>query len=178
MTIEEQVQRINIELKKDGNFTRAAKEVFGVSESTLRKKFKKSGYKRVDNEYVFIEEEHAEKIGRQTGGRLVSNEECQTIDDLVSVDEIQVLTSSIPKEIKENYNILIEMIEGYKKNKHINTGNIIVELPAEENKEFRVTIRINEIIYKAFNNFCEVNKQFTKKELLSQALKEYIENHK
>ena len=48
-----------------------------------------------------------------------------------------------------------------------------------ENKtDFRATIRVNNVVWENFSDFTNKHKEFTKRDLISMALKEYMENHK
>ena len=57
-------------------------------------------------------------------------------------------------------------------------GGLTINLPVEKNKKFRMTLRLNDIVYEEFKEFADANKQFTVKELVSQALKEFVDKYK
>jgi hypothetical protein len=57
----------------------------------------------------------------------------------------------------------------------VNTG-ITIELPEAPIK--RTTIRVNEKVWNDFIYLAEANSEFDKHNLLSMALKEYVEKHK
>lgn len=99
-----------------------------------------------------------------------------------SKEEIEPLSDNVPNfQIPtDDIEVLKEMIAQYKKHKVIDnvpTGTIVVEMPREENGDFRKTLRLNKTIYQEFEKFCSENKQFTIKELVSQALKEFMEKY-
>lgn len=76
-----------------------------------------------------------------------------------------------------NYELIMQMLEEYKKSKNINKFSCLtVELPQEQEKDFRITLRLNDVVYKEFKEFADRNKRFTIKELVSQALKEFIDD--
>lgn len=79
-----------------------------------------------------------------------------------------------------NYDILMEMIDIFKKNKSVNCkdNSIVIELPFEDDKMFKATYRVNKVIHEQFKEFCKQHKEFTVKDLISMALKEYMDNHK
>lgn len=79
--------------------------------------------------------------------------------------------------INNNLDVLAEIIENYKNNKVVDTSNIVVELPTEDDKNFKASVRINDIVWNRFKSFCKEHKQFTQKELASQALLDYIEKY-
>ena len=75
----------------------------------------------------------------------------------------------------------MEMIEAYKsKNTTVNTDKteIIVELPLDESKEFKTSIRVNKVIWEQFKEFCKSNKNYTQKDLVSMAMLEYMQKYK
>mgnify|MGYP004603956937 CR=1 FL=1 len=184
MTLEEIADYINTELAAGRNFTEIAQNDFQCNESTLRKKLTgKKLYKRVGNMYV---------------------RQCQTVTDLnVEVNDVRQhgrhyvtseITSQTPSQnvtqvkkndskylgLINNYELIMQMLEDYKKSKdhRQEVNGLVVELPAEKKKDFRVTLRLNDVVYEAFKEFADKNKQFTVKELVSQALKEFIEKYR
>ena len=67
------------------------------------------------------------------------------------------------------------MIEQYKSNTTVLHQKLIIDLPKSNTKH--TTMRINEIILDEFNKFSDKNKQYSKIDLVSQALKEFIEKY-
>lgn len=58
------------------------------------------------------------------------------------------------------------------------TSNIVINLVDDKHLNPKPkSIRINEFIYQDWQKFCEENKLYSKQELISMALKEYMENH-
>ena len=68
-----------------------------------------------------------------------------------------------------NYELIMQMLEDYKRTKEHGQqfNGLVVELPAEKQKDFRVTLRLNDIVYEEFKEVANANKQFTIKELVS-----------
>ena len=79
-----------------------------------------------------------------------------------------------------NYKIIMQMIAMFKDNKQIDADNksITIELPYEDDKSFKASYRVNKTINKQFKEFCKQHKEFTAKDLLSMALKEYMDKYK
>lgn len=91
------------------------------------------------------------------------------------------------KTLINNSDVLLEMIQVYKSKGAGNgvEGNvpadnkfITIELPFEEEKDFRKTYRVNKIIAKQFEEFCNEHKEYKVKDLLSQALKEFMQKYR
>lgn len=105
-------------------------------------------------------------------------------DDEDSMTRVIKEYDVIPNEqIKEN---LLGLIANYSKINEIiswyesmqdKPQEIKIELPGETKENFRTTIRVNNVVYEEFESFCSKHKEYTKKDLLSQALKEYIERY-
>ena len=84
----------------------------------------------------------------------------------------------IQNYILGNFDILKEIIEKYKTTTTSTTNKIIINLVDDKHLNPKPkSIRINEFIYQDWQRFCEENKLYRKQELISMALKEYMENH-
>lgn len=94
--------------------------------------------------------------------------------DILSNDDMNYLQDFI-----SNHNIIMQMVQMFKNNKQINAENktIIIELPYEDDKSFKASYRVNKTINEQFKEFCKQHKEFTSKDLLSQALKEFIDKY-
>lgn len=72
----------------------------------------------------------------------------------------------------------IDSIKSLFENKNTReSDSIVIDLPKERSKDFRKTFRINDVVYNDFKRFCNQNQQFAIKDLLSLALKEFIEKY-
>lgn len=193
---------INAELKKG----RTQKEIeiidFKVNERVIEKRLKRNGYKKINNQYIkpgniIAEQEHTNILNDSNKENdtyinsmttVIKNDKASNSKDLRKYDN-SMTTVIKNKKLEEN---LIDLLKNYDKLKNIineydkrydkeydrEENKIIVELPLENEKEFRTTIRVNKSIWTQFNNFSDNNKEFTKKDLLSMALKEYMEKYK
>lgn len=133
---------------------------------------------------------------------VVVNKEYVNLNDITKsekVKEVAILYNSINKnsddksmtniirsdvlekkliDLLSNYDKLKNIIDRYDNDQIQEHKRILIELPLDNEKDFRTTIRVNKSIWNEFNKFSEKNREFNKKDLLSMALKEYIENHK
>lgn len=85
------------------------------------------------------------------------------------------------KYLNNNFDVLIEMIESYKSQSAaaaLPKTEIIIELPLDESKEFKTSIRVNKTIWEQFKEFCKNNKHYTQKDLVSMAMLEYMNKYK
>lgn len=79
-----------------------------------------------------------------------------------------------------NYKIIMQMVDMFKQNNQLGAENknIIIELPFEDDKTFKASYRVNKTVNEQFKEFCKEHREFTSKDLLSQALKEFIDKYK
>lgn len=176
MEILELLELVNKELEEGKSLTAIGREL-GVSESTIRKRLNRQGYKRVGKKFVLQEAKEDDRQADRHNARQVQEilkvkpQESESTA-IITADKEQF------KNLMSNYNILMEMVEHYKKSKVVpGDHNIIIELPHEEDKKAKYTLRLNDVVFKQFQEFCNKNKQFTQKELISMALLEYMKNH-
>lgn len=110
-------------------------------------------------------------------------ESIQIIQKVDTVHPMSPIAESVDitqfKELMSNYGVLAEMIEQFKRSKTIDSkdNSIVIELPIERNKQFKFSYRVNDVIHEQFKEFCQEHKEFTSKDLVSMALKEYMDNH-
>jgi len=77
-------------------------------------------------------------------------------------------------ELAKNYDKIMTLINNDKNM----TDDIRIELPVETKDNYRTTIRINNVVWENFKEFCVQNKMFTQRDLLSMALTEYVNKYK
>ncbi|MEG2365044.1 MAG: hypothetical protein RSC26_16205 [Terrisporobacter sp.] len=167
------VDYINLELGKGRTLSDIERSEFGVNPSVISKRLRRLKYKRVNNKFIKHDvgqdvRQFEKYIKLEEGDELLDTGE-KTIADIVTInkDEEKLIG------LIDNYDIIMELVKAKK-----NEIGIILELPNEPGKkETRATIRVNKVIWEQFNNFSDKNKQFTKKELVSQAIKEFMEKY-
>lgn len=93
----------------------------------------------------------------------------------------QVNTPSIPEDslndlklILEDSSTLLEMIQLFKKNTTVLDNKINLDLPESESK--LTSVRLNKKILDDFDIFAEKHKEFKKADLMSMALKYYMDS--
>ena len=179
----EQVEYINKILRgKKKGFNRISMEDFNQTPQALMEQLKSFGYIRVKNQFVL------QDVGQGVGHVNIVEEGQSVRHDVVhSKTDVIVLPKNenvLPAE-KENYqklmsnfDVLMEMIEKYKKNNEIPMSDIVVQLPYESDKNYKTSIRIHKEVFEEFKVFCSKHKEFSQKELISMALVEYMEKYK
>ena len=183
LTILEQIDFINSQINNN-SITSVCKKI-GVGRSTVRDRFKKANYSysKELNKYTYIEPKENLKELKDQDNRCITSDTYNNSNTNIVEDNY---VSSILKKSDEdfqnniidlvnNYDTLKEIIELHKRNTSVIKQQIIIDLDNSENK--LTSLRINKTILDKFNEFCEKNKQFTKVDLVSQALKDFIEFH-
>ena len=100
-------------------------------------------------------------------------------------EDIGIVEKGWQKEVKNNGYKYDTKSKMYMKNRATTestttstTSNIVINLVDDKHLNPKPkSIRINEFIYQDWQKFCEENKLYSKQELISMALKEYMENH-
>ena len=169
------INNIN-ELLREGKTVKEIRELLGYSEKKFQKEIKNLGYKfdqrlkqYINNDIVKLSDSN-------------SNTLCNTTCNTASSTEI------INKSDKENLNfigenieILKEMLMYYKRNKESNTNNngIVIDLIDDKHKDNGKpkSVRVNYFIWEEWKEFTSKN-SFSSKDLISMALKEYMDKYK
>ena len=169
------INNIN-ELLREGKTVKEIRELLGYSEKKFQKEIKNLGYKfdqrlkqYINNDIVKLSDSN-------------SNTLCNTICNTAPSTEI------INKSDKENLNfigenieILKEMLMYYKRNKESNTNSngIVIDLIDDKHKDNGKpkSVRVNYFIWEEWKEFTSKN-SFSSKDLISMALKEYMDKYK
>lgn len=170
--IGEVVLYLNNELSKG----RTQKEIeindFKVNERVIAKRLTSRGYKKVDNQYIKCDNSNIEVI------RLDKNKYDNGNTKVINQKEIQNKLIGLA----QNYDKILKIIQEYDKKYDAQYDRdhegIVIELPIETKTDFRATVRLNNVIWEQFSEFANNHKEFTKRDLISMALKIYMENYK
>lgn len=162
---------------KEGKTVKEIREILGYSEKLYQKKIKELGYKYNQKEKQYILE-NVEIMPVNA-----SNTTCNTVS--ITSDSITNLITKDQEEglnfISKNIQDLQEMLMYYKRNKECNTSNRGIVISLIDDKDIDngkpVSVRINKHIWKEWQEFTkDIN--YSSKELISMALKEYMEKYK
>lgn len=166
----EQVEYINKILRgKKKGFTRIATEDFNIASEELLNQLKSFGYSKVKNQFI------------DDRGQCVRPDVAPKETEVIVIpkkDNVAPIEKENYKKLMSNFDILMEMIEKYKKNNEIPRSDIVVQLPYESDKNYKTSIRIHKEVFEEFKLFCSKNKEFSQKELISMALVEYMDKYK
>ena len=161
----DKINYINSELKA-GKRVPQVRASIGVSEEYIQKFMKENNYK------------YNQKL-KQYIPTTESTTEATTKPLEVSVVEANTNTLDY---LSNNINILMDMIEKYKTTTETTTETttnyITIDLVDDKHlKPKPKSIRINEFIYQEWQEFCD-KQHYSKMDLISMALKEYMEKYK
>lgn len=168
MPLDKQVSYINNLLEFDS--LKEAASSIGVGTRTIKDRFKSEGY-----------------IYNQDLRKFIFDDNCIT-DVIIPEAEIAIGDADVLKaniiELAADYDEIKDMLEWYRSGA-VSKGSIIevvegikIQLPEDPNPSFRTSIRVNSKVYEMFTEFAKDNKEFTSKDLLSQALLDFISRHK
>lgn len=148
----DQVDYINNNLKNN-TLTKICEEI-GISRSTIRDRFSKAGYSFDKTEIKYIYSE----IKNKSFNVQKHNNNTNALEDKIKCLELK-----------------IEAIEGV-----LNVGSKYKELSVRNFKGETVSrcYRLYEEVQQEFSSFCKQNSSYKVQDLLSEALVEYMENHK
>ncbi len=175
LSINEQVEYFNKELVKGNNLTNICKSI-NIGRSTVSDRFKKINYKfnKQTNQYEIIENNDSNTyVIKHIDNNTYNTSIADTVNDVINISSEDIKQNLL--ELANNYKIIQEIINDYKRNTSVVKKQIIIDLPQSDSKV--TTLRINEEVAKIFNEFANKNSQFKKVDLLSQALLDFVRNH-
>lgn len=174
------VNYINEELKKGRSQKDIEVNDFGVAERVIAKRLKRKGYKKVDNQWIYAND----------NSHTSATTDIKPVEKKDPVNELSIFNDDKMKnnliDLVKNYDKIMTIVNQYDKvsdspsymanNEHF--SGISIELPIDPKKDYRTTVRVNSVVWDQFTAFTDSHKEFTKKDLLSMALKEYINKYK
>ncbi len=170
LEVMDQVEYINNLLENKKTLTSISKDL-NIGRSTISDRFKKIGYRynKQLNQYLKFES-NTDVIQSNSKGLKSIN-----IDNLSMYNDSNTDVNKRMINIINEYETLMQIIELYKSNSSVLQNKIIIDLPEADSE--LTSFRVNKEILKQFNEFVKKQKEFRKIDLVSMALKEYMENH-
>lgn len=168
---------VNMSLRKKLSYTEALK----INDIT-EEKFNLMGWK-YNEELKQVERVHYISFNDIKEKLPEPQEESKEIAPaIIPGTNIEVFSNDDVSQLQDfinNYKIIMQMVNIFKENNKLDADNknIIIELPFEDDKSFKASYRVNRTINEQFKEFCKEHKEFTAKDLLSQALKEFMNKY-
>lgn len=169
LTIDKQIELINTKLVEYKSLTQVCK-IEKLRRNTIRDRFQNHGYKLVDGQFIKVndlEEIQAASVTK-VPKEITKTENNSNEDTIGMIKAIQKELDQLKEEVQKLKN---EKSTPCQSN---TTLNIMTFTGTSENKSFRVDSKV----VKEFNSFCKKYKEYKKQDLLSQALKEFIDKYK
>lgn len=169
----EKIEYLNNKLKEGQTVIRIREDI-GIGEKALQREIKVNGYKYNNKERQYMPTTE------------VTTKPTTEILPTIVVDEN---TFVVPKQqqqilgyLENNFEVLQEFLEKYKSTTkattETTTNHIVINLVDDKHLNPKPkSIRINEFIYQDWQKFCDT-KHYSKQDLISMALKEYMEKYK
>ena len=176
----DKIDYLNNKLKEGQTVTRIREEI-GIGEKALQREIKANGYRYNSKERQYIPTTEATtKSTTEVLPTIV--EDKNTIVGNESTFVVPKQQQQILGYLENNFEILQEFLEKYKSTTkattETTTNHIVINLVDDKHLNPKPkSIRINEFIYQDWKNFCET-KHYSKQDLISMALKEYMEKYK
>lgn len=198
MLLEDQIKYINNELRKDGSSLTGVCKAIGIGRTTVRERAKKQGFifDKGLNQYIKVEN-MPNNSGRVTPtdtkkskGQDPKIQEMikKNNSDVISFNNGVVMTddpeinSHKMGYILSKINTLEEMIRIFEaKKESVGSGDqdIIIDLIDDRHLNPKPrSFRVNSFVLNDWDQFCNENRYYQKMDLVSMALKEYMERHK
>lgn len=184
LNFKDKISYLNAKLSEGQTVIRIREDI-GIGEKALQREIKANGYKYDNKSKQYIANTDANKTANT-----VSNTNSNTQKkDIVVLDENTIPILKESQEIainflEENLEVFELIVEKFKANTMSNTtsntekNTIIVDLIDDKHlKPQAKAFRVNMFVYKEWQEFCE-NQRFSKQDLLSMAMKEYMEKYK
>jgi len=179
LTIEEQVEYINaqlalVSLNRIGN-------TLGISESTIRDRFKREGYKRQGKRFIKLgtTEPTKENIKPSTPKKnttTTSNTKAQEhTQNNKSMKVLEKKVESLEKELESIKTILTTITTSTTTTVNTNTTKAI---KTYEGDGVARSYRVNEEVQKRWKVFCKSHSEHRVSDLISNALEEYMNSFK
>lgn len=184
LNFKEKVSYLNDKLR-EGKTVIRIREDLGIGEKRLQKEIKTNGYK-YDNKL----KQYIPNTKVNISANTISNTTSNTKDNDIIV--LEKNTTPILKESQEaainflekNLEIFEMLVEKFKSNTTSNTNSntekpqITIELIDDKHlKPKAKAFRVNMFVYEEWQQFCETQR-YSKQDLLSMAMKEYMEKYK
>lgn len=187
LDIQQQVEYINERLEAQ-SLVKVC-EVIGISEATVRDRFKRKGYIRQGKEFIFTGATPAkkpikEKLTENIDNNMKQYIKTNTTDTKTTNAQQKNNKSSDIKVLENRINSLEAQIKGIMD--IINTNNTINTVDTTELKKYEGTTvsrnyRINEEVQKEFKKVCNrftAGTEFTVTDIISLALEQFINKYK
>lgn len=168
------IEKINMMLQ-EGKTVKAVRESLGIPEKKFQKTVKELGYKYNQSKRLYI---NVLDSGIDTRDSNILPTTQTTTDNTTAPSTLTTTQTTTIDYLTDNIELLKQLLESYKRNTEANNSkDIIINLDNDKHLDPKPkSIRINEFVWRDWQEFTK-DLTFSKTDLISMALKEYIEKH-
>lgn len=188
LNIEQLVRYINMKLSENESLSvNKLCDKIDIKRSTLKSRLSKANYIfNMEHRQYIKDDKSSIKVKHEVIATKIDNDDrpnTEVMQQIELTDDSNTLV--IDDKIKDNliglannYDRIMSLIDGYDRKYDKEYDGISIELPIETIKDFRTTIRVNNVVWEQFKEFSQEHKEFTQRDLLSMALLDYINKNK
>lgn len=170
LSIDKQVEYINKELELS-SLNKICKSL-GVSESTVRDRFKRNNYKRVDKKFVV----NTTETTTNTNDKVLPIEaKLKPVKKVDNLDSIKLLEKKI-KALESQIEATNKRIDNLNTTKTTINTTTDTTVNTYQGKEVVRSFRVNEEVQQRFKKYCKANSEYKVSDILSTALEEFLNN--
>lgn len=162
----------------EGMTVKGVRQSLGISEKKFQKEIKELGYKFNQKEKAYIKAN--KPITEVLNGELIDSSKETTKPTTKETTTSTTLTTTQTTTIDylvDNIDLIKQLLENYKRNTQSDNKDIIINLISDKHLNPKPkSIRINEFVWRDWQEFIK-DLTFNKGDLISMALKEFMENH-
>lgn len=168
----EKIEYLNNKLREGQTVIRIREDI-GIGEKALQREIKANGYRYNNKEKQYMP---------------TTESTTKSTTEIITTNKSGENTIVVPKQqqqilgyLENNFEVLQEFLEKYKSTTKATTesttNHIVINLVDDKHLNPKPkSIRINEFIYQDWQKFCNT-KHYSKQDLISMALKEYMEKY-
>lgn len=168
------IKHIN-ELLQKGKSVKEVRETLGIPEKKYQRAIKDLGYKYNQSKKLYI---NVLDRGIDTNDNSIIATTQATTERTTVPTTLTTTQATTIDYLTDNLDALMQLLENYKRNTEAtNNKDIIINLISDKHLDPKPkSIRINEFVWREWQEFTK-NLTFSKSDLISQALVEFMKNH-
>ena len=170
LPIDKQVEYINKEL--EGSSLNKICKSLGISESTVRDRFKRNNYKRVDKKFVVNTTETTTNTNKKV---LPLESKIKPVKKVDNLDSIKLLEEKI-KALESQIEATNKSIDNLNTSKTTINTTTDTTINTYKGNEVVRSFRVNEEVQQRFKVYCKANSDHKVSDILSTALEEFLNN--
>lgn len=171
------INYINL-LLQEGKSVKDVRETLGISEKKFQKEIKALGYKYNQKErcYITAYKPITEVLDKEPIKDIIATTK-PTTKETTSTTTLTTTQSTTIDYLTDNLDVIKQLLENYKRNTTYDDKGIYINLVSDKHLNPKPkSLRINEFVWREWQEFTK-DLTFSKSDLISQALLEFMKNH-